>query len=278
MRIRRSDDAAAQPARDGDLSPGAQTLRRGLAVLKLLARVSPRGLRVSDIGRQLGLHKATAIRLTHALVEERFLVLDGADRTYRLGPEAFAVGLAAEPGYALQRLAAPHLRALALETGDWIYFSVPNGLEVICISRETGHMPIPRDALKVGDRHPVGVGAGGVAILAALPDSEVDAALAIHATVIERDYPRCGVQVIRELVRSTRERGYSEIPGLIVQDYWAIGVALINAQQRPEAAITLVASGQRLPAVRRHALGARMLRLGQDLTRVSAEAGMAPPP
>lgn len=260
-----SDDAAQ--------APGAQTLRRGLAVLKLLARMSPRGLRVSDIGRQLGLHKATAIRLTHALVEEKFLVLDAASRTYKLGPEAFAVGLAAEPSYALQRLSAPHLRALALETGDWIYFSVPNGHEVICISRETGHIPIPRDALKVGDRHPMGIGAGGVALLAALPDDEVDAALATHAAVIARDYPRSGVAVIRDLLKSTRERGYSEIPGLIVPDYWAIGVALVNAQGRPEAAITLVASGQRLPAARRQALGARMLRLSQDL--MDAAAGSA---
>lgn len=260
----------SKPTDDSLQAPGAQTLRRGLAVLKLLARISPRGLRVSDIGRQLGLNKATAIRLTHALVEEKFLVLDDATRSYRLGPEAFAVGLAAEPSYALQRLSAPHLRVLALETGDWIYFSVPNGHEVICISRETGNIPIPRDALKVGDRHPVGIGAGGVAILAAWPDDEVDAALAANAEVIERDHPRCGVAVIRELVRQTRERGYSEIPGLIVRDYWAIGVALTGADGRPEAAITLVASGQRLPAARRQALGERMARLSRDLMEAAA--------
>ena len=76
--------------------------------------------------------------------------------------------------------------------------------------------------------------------------------------------------VIRELVRQTRERGYSEIPGLIVRDYWAIGVALSRANGRPEAAITLVASGQRLPAARRQALGERMIRLGRDLMEAAA--------
>jgi DNA-binding IclR family transcriptional regulator len=114
-----SSKPESKPTDDSLQAPGAQTLRRGLAVLKLLARISPRGLRVSDIGRQLGLNKATAIRLTHALVEEKFLVLDDATRSYRLGPEAFAVGLAAEPSYALQRLSAPHLRLDLLLRTEW---------------------------------------------------------------------------------------------------------------------------------------------------------------
>ena len=43
---------------------GAQTLRRGLSILKLLARHQPEGLRIGEIGRRLGLSKATAVRLT----------------------------------------------------------------------------------------------------------------------------------------------------------------------------------------------------------------------
>ncbi|MEY2686691.1 MAG: hypothetical protein RL375_889, partial [Pseudomonadota bacterium] len=48
---------------------GAQTLRRGLAVLRLLTRVGPGGLRVGEVGRRLGLNKSTAIRLTRTLVD-----------------------------------------------------------------------------------------------------------------------------------------------------------------------------------------------------------------
>ena len=94
----------------------AQTLRRGLAVLRLLTRVGPGGLRITEVGRRLQLNKTTAIRLTQALVDEGFVIRDEVSGRYRLGPEAFAVGLAAEPSYELQRLAAPHLAALALES------------------------------------------------------------------------------------------------------------------------------------------------------------------
>src|SRR5689334_19815413 len=89
-------------------TPGAQTLRRGLAILKLLARYQAGGgLGVSDIARKLDLSKATTVRLTRTLMDEQFVAQDSGTRRYQLGPESFAVGLAAEPNYALQRLAAP---------------------------------------------------------------------------------------------------------------------------------------------------------------------------
>jgi len=244
---------------------GAQTLRRGLAVLRLLARSTTGGLRMSDIGRRLGLPKATAVRLTLTLVEEGFLTQDVATRLYRLGPEAFAVGLAAEPAYALQRRAAPALRTLALETGDWVFFSVLQGLEVICLSRESGNIPYPASALKVGDRHPLGVGAGGAAMLAQLPDDEVTRALEAHAEAIARDYPRKTPTVIRELVQETRQKGYCVVAGTLVRGYSGLGVALIDARQRPVAAIVLVSTTARLNPTRSAALGQRMQQLASEL-------------
>lgn len=244
---------------------GAQTLRRGLSILKLLARHQPEGLRIGEIGRRLGLSKATAVRLTHTLADERFVVHDTASRCYRLGPESFVVGLAAEPSYTVQRLATPMLRALALETGDWVFFSVQQGLEVICLSRESGHGPIPSDALRLGDRHPLGVGAGGVAILSALPDDEVELALQTNGRYIDEQYPQSPVAVIRQLVADTRERGYTIIPGIVVPGFWALGVALRQRDGRPVGAIVLVANESRLHPTRRIALGERMLRMSREL-------------
>ena len=253
---------------------GAQTLRRGLGILKLLARSQPDGLGISEIGRRVGLSKATAVRLTRTLMDEKFVSHDPETRAYRLGPESFAVGLAAAPTYPLQRLAAPVLRSLALETGDWVFFSVLQGFESICLSRESGDIPYPASALKVGDRHPLGVGAGGLALLAALPDSEVEAALAHNAQVIARIYRHSPLPVIRELVRETREKGYCVIPGIIVPGYWALGVPLVQRDGRPVAAIVLVTSETRLNVMRRAVLGERMLRLSRELmTRAEGSSG-----
>ena len=251
---------------------GAQTLRRGLSVLRLLTRVGPGGLRMGEVGRRLGLNKATAIRLTRALVEEGFVLRDRTSGCYRLGPEAFAVGLAAEPSYELQRLAAPALRALALETGDTVFFSVLHGYESICLSRDEGDFPIRNQLIKAGDRWPLGVGAGACAILSALCDEEVDDVLARNAALRASRFPRCTDVVIRQLIRETREKGYCLQPGLVIESSWAVGVPVYSSQGSPVASISIAAIETRLGLARSAALANRLMQVSAELTQLQAAA------
>ena len=157
--------------------------------MRLLTQVGPGGLRTGEIGRRLELDKTTAIRLTLTLVEEGFVVQDRATGRYRLGPEAFAAGLAAEPNYELQRAFAPMLRALAAETGDTVFFTVLSQL------------------IKPGDRWPLGVGAGSCAMLAALSDVEINDVLRLNATLRAERFPRRTDDAIHRLIGETLDVG-----------------------------------------------------------------------
>lgn len=251
---------------------GAQTLRRGLAVLRLLTRVGPGGLRMGEIGRRLTLNKATAIRLTRTLVDEGFVLHDQSTGAYRLGPEAFAVGLAAEPSYALQRLAAPALRALALESGDTVFFTVLHGVESICLSRSEGDFPIRNQLVKAGDRWPLGVGAGSCAMLAALSDEDIANILARNAAMRAERYPGCSDAAIHRLIHETRALGFCLNPGLVLESSWAIGVPVYDVHKRPVASISLAAIESRLGPARRTALGNRLMQASQALTALQGEA------
>ncbi|MBH2008374.1 MAG: IclR family transcriptional regulator [Xanthomonadaceae bacterium] len=251
-------------------TPGAQTLRRGLGILKLLARYQPDGLSVSDIARKMELNKATAVRLTRTLMDEQFVAQDAVTRRYQLGPESFAVGLAAEPNYALQRIAAPYLRTLALETGDWLFFTVRHELEAICLSRESGDIPYPQASLRVGDRHPLGLGAGGLAILSALPREDAEEIVKINAPAIARRYSQMTEDVVRQHLQTTREQGYSVIPGILAPGFWGIGVPVVRSDGQPIAAIVLVASAVRLGYARQVAIAARLQKVSRDLMQVSS--------
>jgi len=252
---------------DGDTqqTAGAQTLRRGLAVLRLLTQIGPGGLRMTEITQRLKLNKATAVRLTRTLLDEGFLLHDKVSGRYRLGPEAFAVGLAAEPSYELQRLAAPTLRMLAAESGDTVFFTVLHGYDTICLSRHEGDFPIRNQLVKPGDRWPLGVGAGATAILAALADEEVDDALMRTAEIRQRRFPRCTDEAIRRLVRETRECGYCVQPGLVLKDSWAVGVAVFDTHHRPVASISIAAIKSRLGVARSTALGNRLIEVSRSL-------------
>jgi DNA-binding IclR family transcriptional regulator len=258
-------------------TPGAQTLRRGLSILKLLARYQVSGgLGVSDIARKLELSKATTVRLTRTLLDEQFVAQDAVTRRYELGPEAFAVGLAAEPNYALQRLAAPALRAVALETGDFVFFSVRQGLEVICLSRESGDLPYPQASLRVGDRHPLGLGAGGLAILAAMPQDEAETVLKINAPAIVQQYPNMTYETVRKMLEETREQGYAVIPGILAPGFWGIGVPVLRPDGQPIAAVVLNTLATRLSDARQAVIAARLQRLSRELMLTSTDSMSAP--
>lgn len=252
---------------------GAQTLRRGLAVLRLLTRLGPGGLRMGEIGRRLALNKTTAIRLTRTLVDEGFVLHDQASGAYRLGPEAFAVGLAAAPSYELQRLAAPALRALALESGDTVLFTVLHGIESICLSRAEGDFPIRNQLVKAGDRWPLGVGAGSCAMLAALSDDDITRILARNAALRALRYPGCTDAAVHRLIHETRALGYCLNPGLVLENSWAIGVPVYDIHGRPVASLSLAAIEQRLGPARRAVLGNRLMQVSRELTGLQGEAG-----
>ena len=250
---------------------GAQTLRRGLSVLRLLTRIGPGGLRMGEIGRRLALNKSTAIRLTRTLVDEGFVLHDRTSGCYRLGPEAFAVGLAAEPSYELQRLSASTLRMLALESGDTVFFTVLHGYESICLSRNEGDFPIRNQLIKPGDRLPLGVGAGACAILAALSDQEVDDVLSRNAALRAERFPRCTDEAIRQLVSETRAKGYCTQPGLVIEGSWAVGVPVFDANNRPVASVSIAAIESRLGTARSATLGNRLMQASRELTALQAE-------
>lgn len=256
---------------------GAQTLRRGLAILRLLTQVGPSGLRMVEITRRLALNKTTIIRLTKTLVDEGFVLHDRYSGRYRLGPEAFAVGLAAEDSYQLQRLIAPTLRSLANESGDTVFFSVLHGDETICLSRDEGYFPIKNQLVRAGDRWPLGVGAGAAALLAALPDDEIEDALRRTAGIRAARFPRCTDPAIRRLIRETRAHGYCINPGLVLEDSWAVGAPVYDSGGQPVAAISIAAIRSRLEGAKGIYLGNRLVQASQTLTQQQAAENVREP-
>jgi DNA-binding IclR family transcriptional regulator len=246
--------------------PAAQTLRRGLAILRLLARSHSGALRISEIGRRLGLSKPTAVRLAQALADEGFLSQDPGNPCYRLGPEAYAIGIAAEPNYAIQRVAAPVLQTLAAESGDAACFSIREGSEAVCLSLANGRETLPPGAMRIGDRYPLGISSAGLAILSVLPDAEVRMLLEFHGGLIGRMFPLSPAHLIPEAASLARRRGYAVVAGSLLPGYGGIGVPVLSPDGSPVASLSIVASEARLGPLRCAVLGERMRQLSAQLT------------
>ena len=243
----------------------SQTLQRGLMILRILTRHGAKGMRIHEIEKKSKLNKTTAMRLTKTLVSENFFVHDARTKTYTLGPESYAVGLAAEPRYGLQRLAEPHLRKLSLETGDCVLFSIIHGVEWVCLSIFDGATPIPPQTLKPGDHYPLGAGSAGLAMLAFMSKDEQEKIIAMNKPKIQSEFPHANVSEIDQELKEFKAQGYSFIPGSLVQGYWALGVPLLDSKGIPLAAISLVTSEDRLQLSRRLILANRMIQISQEI-------------
>ncbi|EIM29921.1 IclR family transcriptional regulator [Microvirga lotononidis] len=239
---------------DEAASSGAQAIDRAATLLLLVGQAGSAGARLSDLVAQCSLSKPTVRRMLLALVRAGLLDQDLETRRYYLGPEIYVLGTLASARFGIHSVSLRSLVRLSQETGDTAFLSVPRDVYSICVHREEGPYPIRVHALHAGDRHPLGIGAGSLALLAALSDKEVDEILAANADVLADKYPAFSPAVLRRLVADTRARGYALNPGMMLADSWAIGVAIPGSDGRPVGALSIAATETRLTDERQREL------------------------
>jgi DNA-binding IclR family transcriptional regulator len=208
-------------------------------------------LRLADLIERSGLHKPTVRRTLLALARGGLVEQDADTRHYLIGPDAYALGVAASPRFGVHEQSLGGLSRLALASGDSTFISIRRDTFAICLHREEGTYPIRTQVLKAGDQHPLGVGAGSLAILAALSDEEVERVLTANATVLRDQYPTYSPKLLRTFVANARQAGYAFNPGILVPGSWGIGIAVKDGRGRPIAALSIAAIESRLPERRR---------------------------
>jgi DNA-binding IclR family transcriptional regulator len=92
-----------------------RSVRRAVTALELIAEAGELG--VSELGRRLDVHKATASRLVSTLAERGLLERDPVNEKYRLGFGLVRLAGAAMAGLDIVREAHPVLEGLAERTG-----------------------------------------------------------------------------------------------------------------------------------------------------------------
>src|SRR5262249_3060765 len=150
---------------------------------------------------------------------------------------------AARERFSLVRLVEPTLARIARQTQDTVYLVVRTGDEIVCVASREGSFPIRVLTLNVGDRRPLGIGAGSLAILATLPDDEIDRIFLANAEALSA-YPFDEVR-LRDMIAVARQNGYAYnnihvLPGLEnVTEMAGIGVPIHKADGAPVAALHL---------------------------------------
>lgn len=234
------------------------TIRRANILLRLLATAGRRGLALTEISTRSMLPHPTVHRLLKQLTSEGMIYQHDESRRYLLGPVVYELGLAAAEIFDLRQYCRTALQEVNAETEDTSYFITRSGFDAVCIDRIEGTYPIRTITLDVGSRRPLGVGAGGLAILAACSEDERTRILQVTAPELP-NFGQLDVPQQLEAIAQTHATGYALVRNRVTLGVTALGMPIHDPARRPIGAISVGAIDARMGESRRREI-ARLLQ------------------
>jgi DNA-binding IclR family transcriptional regulator len=235
----------------GRVAPGSpqpdsagSSVDKALALLRLIGE--HQALRVAEAADLLGVARSTAHRLLAALRRAGFVLQDRPNGAYRPGPALYQIGLSAVSRIDIRRVARPVLEQIRDETQETVSLAVLEGVTV----RFLDCAESPR-SVRVGNRtgvvRPAHASAVGKAILAGLPDAELDRRYpggelpptTTPAAIID-------MAALREELSEIRAQGYALNWEESVDGVCAVAVALRDTVGQPLAGFGVVAPSSRI--------------------------------
>ncbi len=250
-----------------------KSTERLMEILNALSDAPHQGLRFTDLVDVTGLGKSTAHRLINGLMDNGLVEQDEDTCRYYVGLKLLKWAGAASRRFSILRLAEPSLARIAASTRDTVYLIVRDGDHAVCVDCFEGTHPIKVLTLKIGDRRPLGIGAGSLAILSALSDHDVEQILLKQSR--ERERFAIEDDALRKRLGQARDQGYAyndvhvfpqmdDITGMA-----AVAVPIRKPDKTPVAALHVTSTTDRMSEPRRsevvHELVAEAAALEKDM-------------
>ena len=196
--------------RDGAATPRSefvQSLERGLSVLRAFSAERP-SMTLSEVARTTDLTRATARRLLLTFEALGYMRTDG--RSFELTPRVLDLGYAYVSSLKLPDIAQPFMEALSERVHESVSAAVLDDNEIVYVAR----VPTKRImtvAISLGSRLPAASTSMGRALLAELPDDELDAFLARTTVAPATDNTLTKPSALREAILEVRRLGYAVV-------------------------------------------------------------------
>ena len=240
-----------------------QSVDRAVAILEILARDGEAG--VTEVARELDVHKSTASRLLAALDRRELVTQDTARGKFRLG-----VGIVRLAGAASQKLdvvqeSRPVCRALAQEVGETVNLAILSGRDALYLDQVAGPAALSPHNW-AGQRIPLHATSDGKVLLAYLPEAELNACLAPPLARFT-EHTITAVAEFRRLLAEVRRRGFATAVEELEAGLTAIAAPVRNAEGNVIASISASGPSFRIPADRIPALAAAVRRAAAEVSR-----------
>jgi len=225
-------------------SPSPST-DRALDLLEVLAD-RPEGLSLSELVRRTGLPQNSVYRISQVLHARGYLHRRESDKRFTLSNKFFDLGRPRVNEKSLVVCALEAMQSMRDETGETVQLMVRSGRKGVVLEQVPGLHPVQVTG-QVGMRVPLYSCAPGKAILAFLPEPDLEEWLETVTLKSFTPATRSTEPLLREDLQETRERGYALDLAEGLEGIRCVAAPVLNAHDYPVAAVTVMAPVFRLP-------------------------------
>lgn len=214
-----------------------QTVQKTVVILRAFTKEEPK-LSLTDLHKKTGIGLSSLQRFVATLVYEGFLIRDEKTKYYQLGLSLIHLGKLVEQESSIITVAQPILQELNKQLNESVAMTIIDGDKRRCIMNyESTHSLTARN--NVGDTSPLYAGASAKAMLAFLPQDEIDDYL--ESVKIERitNNTVADKEALLQELATIRQRQYA-----LSKSERIIGACSISApimsSARPIASISII--------------------------------------
>lgn len=222
-------------------------------------------LRLIDISQRLGLHKSTTHRLLSVLKKKGLVVMDPTTQLYSLGPALIDLAWIVLRQQDLRTICRPFMEQLRQVTNETVSLHIRMGHKRVCVEELESDQEV-KYSQALGLTAPLHVGAPGKALLAFLPEAELERLLQTLPLAPITPETITDLPALQAELDQTRARGYAVSVG--ERSVWAAAVAapIRDRSGQTVAAVSVMGPSHRLTAEVLPALGKRVMAAVRDVS------------
>ncbi len=210
---------------------------RALAILECFS-TDRTELGISELSRELGMHKSTVFRSLTSLEARGLVVKDPGTRRYTVGAKILQPAGAYLSTVDVREKAKPFMEDLRSQTKETVSLYVPAGDRCVCIERLESPLEIRR-VIRVGDQVPLYVGSTGKLALAFMSEGARALVFSRLKTDPPRDRAALDLAALDVELESIRRRGYAMSHEERVPQVSSVSAPVIDASGQVAAALSV---------------------------------------
>jgi DNA-binding IclR family transcriptional regulator len=248
-----------------------QSVDRAVRILEILARDGEAG--VTEVARELGIHKSTVSRLLAVLGRRELVSQDAARGKFRLEVGILRLAGAVGRGLDLVRESRPVCRALAKEVGETVNLAILSGGDALYLDQVAGPAALSPHNW-AGQRIPLHATSDGKVLLAYRPAAEI---VRLLAPPLRRFTDRTVTDLAEfpGMLKEVRGNGYATAVEELEAGLTAVAAPVRNADGDVVASISASGPSFRIPADRIPGLAGSVQQAAAEISRRLGWAGPA---